>query len=146
MRTCLEQSVLCWVATADDDGRPNVSPKEVVASDGERIFIAHIASPKTVHNLSVNPQAMVSVVDVFDQVGWQFSGTASLVWANSSEFADLVRPLDAITQGLYPIKAVMVVVVREGRGIVAPSSWLFPDQPSDIVRRQVLSRYGVRDP
>ena len=182
MKTCLDQSVLCWVATSDSDGRPNVSPKEVFTSDGDRILIAHIASPrtvrnievnpqvmvsvvdvfaqhgwqfsgqahiaspKTVHNLSVNPQAMVSVVDVFDQVGWQFSGTASLVWANSSEFADLVRPLDAITQGLYPIKAVMVVVVREGRGIVAPSSWLFPDQPSDIVRRQVLSRYGVRDP
>ncbi len=146
MKTCLDQSVLCWVATADSDGRPNVSPKEVFTSDGERILIAHIASPKTVRNIRINSQVMVSVVDVFAQHGWQFSGEASLTWADSSEFAELVKPLDVITQGLYPIKAVMVVAVRDAQRIVAPSSWLFPDQPHDVVRQQVLLRYGVRDP
>ena len=145
MKTCLDQSVLCWVATSDSDGRPNVSPKEVFTSDGERILIAHIASPKTVRNIEANPQVMVSVVDVFAQHGWQFSGQASLTWADTSEFAELVEPLDVITQGLYPIKAVMVVAVRDAQRIVAPSSWLFPDRPQDIVRQQALFRYGVRD-
>ena len=146
MKTCLDQSVLCWVATSDSDGRPNVSPKEVFTSDGDRILIAHIASPKTVRNIEVNPQVMVSVVDVFAQHGWQFSGEASLSWADSSEFAELVKPLDVITQGLYPIKAVIVVAVRDAKRIVAPSSWLFPDRPPDVERQQVLLRYGVRDP
>ena len=146
MKTCLDQSVLCWVATADSDGRPNVSPKEVFTSDGDRIFIAHIASPKTVRNIEVNPQVMVSVVDIFAQHGWQFSGQASLTWADTSEFAELVKPLDVITQGLYPIKAVIVVAVRDAKRIVAPSSWLFPDRPPDVERQQVLLRYGVRDP
>ena len=145
MKTCLDQSVLCWVATSDSDGRPNVSPKEVFTSDGDRILIAHIASPKTVRNIEVNPQVMVSVVDVFAQHGWQFSGQASLTWADTSEFAELVKLLDVITQGLYPIKAVMVVAVRDAQRIVAPSSWLFPDRPQDVVRQQVLFRYGVRD-
>ena len=146
MKTCLDQSVLCWVATADSDGRPNVSPKEVFTSDGDRILIAHIASPKTVRNIEVNPQVMVSVVDIFAQHGWQFSGQASLTWADTSEFAELVKPLDVITQGLYPIKAVIVVAVRDAKRIVAPSSWLFPDRPPDVERQQVLLRYGVRDP
>jgi hypothetical protein len=56
-----------------------------------------------------------------------------------------VTPLEVITQGQYPIKAVMVVAVREAQRIVAPSSWLFPDRPQGLVRQQVLSRYGVRD-
>jgi len=145
MKTCLDQSVLCWVATADNDGRSNVSPKEVFTLDGDRILIAHIASPKTVRNIEVNPQVMVSVVDVFAQHGWQFSGQATLTWADTSEFHESVRPLDVITEGLYPIKAVIVVDVHEAQRIVAPSSWLFPERPKDVVRKQVLARYGVRD-
>lgn len=141
----LEKSVLCWVATADDVGRPNVSPKEVFISDGDRILIAHIASPKTVRNIEINPHVMVSVVDVFAQEGWQFSGEATLVWADSPDFADLVEPLEVITHGRYPIKAVIVAGISEAQRIVAPSSWLFPDQPQRVVRQQVLSRYGVRD-
>jgi predicted pyridoxine 5'-phosphate oxidase superfamily flavin-nucleotide-binding protein len=145
MRLCLDQSVLCWVATADDCGRPNVSPKEVFASDLTRILIAHIASPKTVRNIEFNSQVMVSVVDVFAQQGWQFAGEASLVWADSSEFDEVASPLNAITHGLYPMKAVLVVDVHEAKRIVAPSSWLFPDKPADLVRKQVLSRYGVEE-
>ena len=145
MRLCLDQSVLCWVATADDCGRPNVSPKEVFASDLTRILIAHIASPKTVRNIEFNSQVMVSVVDVFAQQGWQFAGEASLVWADSSEFDEVASPLNAITDGLYPMKAVLVVDVQEAKRIVAPSSWLFPDKPADLVRKQVLSRYGVEE-
>ena len=29
--------------------------------------------------------------------------------------------------------------------IVAPSPWLFPDEPESTVRQRVLDRYGVRD-
>jgi predicted pyridoxine 5'-phosphate oxidase superfamily flavin-nucleotide-binding protein len=144
-RSSLETSVLCWIATADGDGRPNVSPKEVFTCDRDRILIAHIASPKTVRNIEINPHVMVSVVDVFNQEGWQFSGDASLVWNDSPDFGESVTPLEVITQGQYPIKAVMVVAVSEAQRIVAPSSWLFPDQPQGVVRQQVLSRYGVRD-
>jgi hypothetical protein len=88
---------------------------------------------------------MVSVVDVFAQQGWQFAGEASLVWADSSEFDEVASPLNAITHGLYPMKAVLVVDVQEAKRIVAPSSWLFPDKPADLVRKQVLSRYGVEE-
>ena len=145
MTTCLDRAVLCWVATADGDGRPNVSPKEVFTCDLNRLLIAHNASPKTVRNIELNPSVMVSVVDVFAQHGWQFSGEASLVWADSSGFTEVVGPLNAITEGLYPIKAVIVVDVQEAQRIVAPSSWLFPDRPQDVFRQQVLLRYGVRD-
>ena len=35
--------VLCWLATADADGQPNVSPKEVFAVvDDQPLVIAHI--------------------------------------------------------------------------------------------------------
>jgi predicted pyridoxine 5'-phosphate oxidase superfamily flavin-nucleotide-binding protein len=41
-----ERSVLCWLATADESGQPNVSPKEVFAvADDKHIVVANIASP-----------------------------------------------------------------------------------------------------
>lgn len=145
MRACLDEAVLCWVATADVDGQPNVSPKEVFAALGDAIYVAHIASPKTIRNIEVNPRVMVSVVDVFAQRGWQFTGQATLVWPESAAFSAMVEPLEAMTQGLYPIKAVIVVAVTKAEMIVAPSSWLFPDEPESTVRQRVLDRYGVRD-
>ena len=45
-------SVLCWLATVDDHGMPNVSPKEIFCCHGEReLLIANIASPQSVRNI-----------------------------------------------------------------------------------------------
>ena len=74
MKTCLDQSVLCWVAMADSDGRPHVSPQELFTSEGDRNLIAHIATPKAVRQSEENPQVMVSVVDVFALYGWPIPG------------------------------------------------------------------------
>ncbi len=145
MHAAIDDAVLCWVATASPEGVPNVSPKEVFASSKDSILIAHIASPKTVRNIASNPKVMVSLVDVFEQVGWQFSGKARLLWPSSSEFPHLARPLQELTEGLYPIKAVLHISVSKAKRIVAPSSWLFPDQSKEIVRGKVLARYGVKD-
>ena len=39
------RSVLCWLATVDAQGQPNVSPKEVWAiADDCHVVVAHIAS------------------------------------------------------------------------------------------------------
>ncbi len=40
MRACLDEAVLCWVATADVEGQPNVSPKAVFAAQGDAILVA----------------------------------------------------------------------------------------------------------
>ena len=63
---CLSKSVvafccvLCWLATVDALGQPNVSPKEVFAViDEEHLVIAHIASPTSVKNVLQNPKVCV---------------------------------------------------------------------------------------
>nr|MCU0806126.1 pyridoxamine 5'-phosphate oxidase family protein [Burkholderiales bacterium] len=48
----IRRSVLCWLATVDANGTPNVSPKEVFCAHGrEGVLIANIASPTSVRNL-----------------------------------------------------------------------------------------------
>ena len=53
VRAAVESAVLCWLATVDAEGRPSVSPKEIFSLAGDDIVIAHIASPRSVRNLSL---------------------------------------------------------------------------------------------
>jgi predicted pyridoxine 5'-phosphate oxidase superfamily flavin-nucleotide-binding protein len=45
VREAARRSVLCWLATVDADGQPNVSPKEVWAiADDAHVVVANIAT------------------------------------------------------------------------------------------------------
>ena len=45
------RSVLCWLATVDESGQPNVSPKEIFAVfDSDHPVIAYIPSAGTARN------------------------------------------------------------------------------------------------
>jgi predicted pyridoxine 5'-phosphate oxidase superfamily flavin-nucleotide-binding protein len=46
VREAARRSVLCWLATVDGDGQPNVSPKEIWAiADDEHVVVAPILAP-----------------------------------------------------------------------------------------------------
>lgn len=48
----VDAAVLCWMATVDDAGRPNVSPKEMFrVHDDARLLIAEIASARSMRNV-----------------------------------------------------------------------------------------------
>ena len=72
------KSVLCWLATADAQGQPNVSPKEIFAIyDSANMLIANIASPTSVRNIESNPRVCVSFIDIFAVVSQRFHIRAS---------------------------------------------------------------------
>ena len=76
----INQSVLCWLATASAENVPNVSPKEIFTHLGEsHIIIANIASPQTVKNILQNAQVCVSFIEIFIQKGFQIKGTAEVI-------------------------------------------------------------------
>lgn len=67
LQTSAQTCILCWLATVDADGQPNVSPKEIfTVFDSEHLVIANIALA-SVRNIAVNPRVCVSFVDVFVQ-------------------------------------------------------------------------------
>jgi uncharacterized protein len=50
LRAAIGTSVLCWLATVDADGQPNVSPKEIICTPGARRLAWH---ENWLHNLGV---------------------------------------------------------------------------------------------
>lgn len=139
-------SVLCWLATVDENGQPNVSPKEIfVAFDTEHLVIANIASPTSVRNIEGNPLVCVSFIDIFVQKGFKVTGTARNVHRQDTEFSRWAAPLVAKAGPRFPIHSVMVVRATAIDPILAPSYRLYSTETTE--QSQVASAmlaYGVQ--
>jgi uncharacterized protein len=141
----IDRSVLCWLATVDRTGAPNVSPKEVFCAFGaSRVLVANIASPQSDRNLRGNPQVCLSFVDVFVQKGYKLKGTAEVVRPSDHRYAELEAPLLSLTQGMFPIHSIFVVQVQAVEPIVAPSYRLKPGTTEAAQIAEAMQTYGVR--
>lgn len=124
----LGRSVLCWLATVDAEGQPNVSPKEVFVPLGEdQLLIAHIASPVSARNIQIHPKVCVSFVDVFAQKGFKLQGVATVIEPSEPGFDSLAAPLLRITGDRFPLRGLIRVQVHASAPIRAPSYGLYPD-------------------
>jgi uncharacterized protein len=145
VKSALERGVLCWLATVSSDGVPNVSPKEIFASEGERhVLVAHIASPNSVRNIRVNPNVCLSVVDIFEQRGFKILGRARVIERGSPEYEARVEPLRRLAGERFPIRSIIAIEASRVERIVAPRYRLYPDTtPEAQVARAVETYNGV---
>jgi predicted pyridoxine 5'-phosphate oxidase superfamily flavin-nucleotide-binding protein len=142
-----ERSVLCWLATADESGQPNVSPKEVFAvADDKHIVVANIASPGSAKNIHINAKVCLSFIDVFAQKGFKVFGVASDVTPEAAEYFRWVEPLRMMAGDRFPIHSVFVVRATAVEPIIAPSYRLYPSETTEASQVQAALRtYGVRE-
>ena len=140
------RSVLCWLATVDAEGQPNVSPKEVWAvADEQHVVVAHIASPISARNIAQHPQVCLSFVDVFVQKGFKLVGTAREVRAADAEFATWAKPLLAMVGQRFTIQSVLLVHVKSVAAIVAPSYRFYPDDTTEASQvASAMRAYNVQ--
>jgi predicted pyridoxine 5'-phosphate oxidase superfamily flavin-nucleotide-binding protein len=145
VREAARRSVLCWLATVDAEGQPNVSPKEVwTIADEQHVVVAHIASPISARNIAQHPLVCLSFVDVFVQKGFKLLGRAREVLADDPEFATWAKPLLAMVGQRFTIQSVLVIQVQSVAAIVAPSYRFYPHETTEA--SQVASarrQYGM---
>lgn len=141
----VRQSVLCWLATIDEDGFPNVSPKEIFCASGNRsLLIANIASPGSLKNIQAHPMVCVSFVDVFAQKGFKIKGKAMVLRRGDATFAEHASPLLALAGERFPFTSLFAIGVRSVEPIVAPSYRLFPDTQESTQISSAMRTYGVQ--
>jgi predicted pyridoxine 5'-phosphate oxidase superfamily flavin-nucleotide-binding protein len=117
-RDAVARYPLCFVATVNEDGSPNVSPKGTVRVwDADHLVFADVASPRTVANVQRDDRVHVNVVDHFARRGWRFAGRARVT--------DDAAVLDAIRSEYpgepYPFEQAVLVRVEDARELVSPS-------------------------
>lgn len=132
VREAARRSVLCWLATVNAEGQPNVSPKEVWAiADDRHVVVAHIASPVSARNISQHSPVCLSFVDVFVQKGFKLVGMAHEVGPNEPDFPVWAAPLLAMVGQRFIIQSVLVVQVKSVSTIVAPSYRFYPNETTE---------------
>jgi len=141
----IKESVLCWLATVDSDGIPNVSPKEMFVSDGDNhILIANIASPSSIENIKANEKVCVSFINIFKQKGFKLKGTARVIDSSEEAYYSKLKLLQQLGGEGFPIKNIIIVSVSSVEPIIAPSYWLFPETTEETQIAQSMRTYGVR--
>lgn len=141
----LDSAVLCWLATTDGAGMPNVSPKEIfAASEDGHLLIANIASPKSVANIEICPNVCVSLIDVFEQKGIKLIGLATIISQSHTGFSRQVIPLRKRAGDAFPIKDIIKIEVQKAEIIIAPSYKYCPDISDAERRKGAYATYGVK--
>ena len=145
VRSSIDECVLCWLATVDETGAPNVSPKEMfIHHENGKLLIANIASPVSVRNLQANPLVCVSLLEVFKQKGFKLKGTAAYIEPGHQLFDGYLERLRTLGGHDFPILGVIEVTISRVDRIIAPSYWMFPDKTTEDSQVQAaMQSYGV---
>ena len=139
-----QTSVLCWLATADQTGLPNVSPKEIFAPLGDhQIIIANLASPESIKNIRANNRVAVSFVDILVQKGFQMKGKAEIITAASTNFGPCNKVWENMTGGLFPFKEIIVITVEKVKRIQAPRYLLCPETTEEQQIKSAREQYNL---
>ena len=141
-----QRSVLCWLATVDAQGQPNVSPKEVWAiADDQHVVVANIASPVTARNIAQQPKVCLSFVDVLVQKGFKLQGTARAVLPDDSDYNKWAAPLLLMTGDRFAVRSVLLMAVQTAQPIVAPSYWMYPETTTEASQAAAARlAYGLK--
>lgn len=143
--SAMKRSVLCWLATVDSDGCPNVSPKEIFCAYGpDTLLIANIASPGSAGNIARNPAVCVSFVDPFVQKGFKLKGKGRLVKRADEAFETHASPLAKLAGPRFPFASLFVIDIASVEPIVAPSYRMYPNTSESQQIESAMKTYGVR--
>ncbi len=128
MRAVIEGQRLCFAATVDGDGRPNLSPKGTIRVwDDRHLFFCDIASPNTRRNLERSPWIELNVVDPLSRRGYRFRGKATL-HTDGPVYQDATARIAADEGDAYPVHAVVLIEVERALPLVSPGYWHVTDE------------------
>ena len=119
-RRVVDEQRLCFVATVNEDGTPNLSPKGTIGVlDDDHLAFGDIRSPRTVQNLRHRPTIEINVLDPIGRKGYRFRGRAEIV-DPGARFDELVATFRA--RGLeHPFHCVVVVKVERAEPVISPA-------------------------
>jgi len=140
----IKRAILSFVATVNEDGTPNLSPKASLTVRNGVLYFADIASPSTIRNLKRNPAVEINVIDIFEMRGYRFKGHASILPPGVDEhsmIADWVRA----TNGLeYPVDHVVRIETISITPLLSPAHvFAEPARSQDEIRNTYYQKYGV---
>jgi uncharacterized protein len=122
MKSIIGTYPLGFVASVNEDGTPNLSPKGtfVVLNDTQLVF-GHIRSPGTMANIARRPAIEVNFLDVLARKAVRLRGRARMFSGSAPEFAPLFAALAGWKGYTELMKAVVRVDIETASLILSPA-------------------------
>jgi uncharacterized protein len=143
MRAIVERTILCFAATTNADGSPNLSPKSSLrVHDNEHLLFAKIASPGTVRNLRRDPRIAINCVEIFARRGYRFAGRATIHSSGDPLHVALAAAVRR-EHASIPVHDAVLVEVLEAEPIMSPAYTFIAGVTEESLRAAYARKYGV---
>jgi predicted pyridoxine 5'-phosphate oxidase superfamily flavin-nucleotide-binding protein len=145
MKRVIDEQRLGFVATANGDGTPNLSPKATfVVLDDTTIAFAEIRSPNTMRNIAAGSPVDVNFVDPFVRKGYRFKGRAEIVARGEAGFDDLMQHFAGSGDLAKMIGAIVRIKVEAASALISPA--YDRGQTENDLRRGWTERFRRQQP
>jgi predicted pyridoxine 5'-phosphate oxidase superfamily flavin-nucleotide-binding protein len=145
MRDVIVRARLCFAATVNEDGTPNVSPKASLRAIGDELYFADIASAGTVANLRDRPAIEINVVDIFARRGWRFRGSAEVIEPGGAGYDAIADWVWASNGREFPVHHVVRIHVAQALPVRSPAYAFRWGTTEEALREEWLHKYGVKE-
>ena len=144
MKDLIAGTMLCFAATINKDGSPNLSPKSSLrVHDDTHLLFANMASPGTVENLRRDPRIELNCVDIFSRRGYRFSGKAHL-YSDDDRIYQMLRADVASEHGdQIPVHDAVLVELKGVASVVSPAYTFVDGVTEPALRKAYFGKYGV---
>ncbi|CAN7756048.1 pyridoxamine 5'-phosphate oxidase family protein [Rhizobium sp. LjRoot258] len=145
MEAIIKQAMLSFVATINEDGTPNLSPKASLTVRNGVLYFADIASPGTIRNLKRNPSVEINAVDIFQRRGYRFKGRAQLLPPEHDEYLMIADWVKATNGREYPVDHVVKIETTSITPLLSPAHvFAQPPRSQDEIRNTYIQKYGMK--
>ena len=122
MKRVWTEQRLGFVATVNEDGTPNLSPKgTMMVCNNDSIMFAEVHSPQTVANLERNTAAEINFVDSISRKDYRFRNRRRLVSPSDDEYEEL-SGCSAIWGPLTErVKTVVILEIEQANKVTSPA-------------------------
>lgn len=122
MRAIIEAHPLGFVASVNDDGTPNLSPKGTfIILDEAHLAFGNIRSPGTLANIARRPSVEINFLDVLARKAVRVTGSAQIIRKSDAEFTGLFAQM-AKWEGYTQLMSALVRIdIARAQLILSPA-------------------------
>ena len=145
IRSIIDETILCFAATINQDGSPNLSPKSTLkVFDDNHLIFANIASPKTASNLKRDPRIEINCVDIFSRRGYRFKGRGIIHSIGTQIHDDLLLEIKNDHGDGIPVIDAILIEVLEVHPVLSPAYTFIKGVTENNLREAYMKKYNVR--
>jgi predicted pyridoxine 5'-phosphate oxidase superfamily flavin-nucleotide-binding protein len=143
MKAIIVQANLSFVATVNEDGSPNLSPKSTLrVFDDRHLIFANLASPGTIENLKRDPRIEINCIDIFSRRGYRFTGSAAVHSPGDALYEDFDKTMKQELGADTKVHDAVLIKLAEVKPILSPA-YDKEGVTEEALRMTYLRRYGV---